>query len=234
MSMLFNKNNICYICARSLLPVVLLCIVSFAQIPLKYSDIITSLEEKVPEPELVQQIEKRKVDFELTESDSVKLVLNGAGNKVLRAIIANRMIIKLPITFNGWQPFGDIAIAPWNKNLTVLCKGTSCGYPGLTTPKTFDIAKRRTLVVKIEGSEASTFTNQSKMLKVFASEKNETLHCITDSLLTPDDRDFVIKKDGEFRYRIPDWIITGGALKKLGLQFGPGQYKTFKVSAWFE
>jgi hypothetical protein len=116
----------------------------------------------------------------------------------------------------------------------VLCRGWSIAYPGLTTPKTFYLGNRRTLVVKMEEIEASTFTNHNKMLKVFASDSNKALQCITDSLQAPDDREFVIKKDGEFRYRIPESLIIGGTLQKLGLQFGPGEYKTFKVSAWFE
>lgn len=229
-----NNNAVFYTFGYCVLSVIVLSFSSFAQFPLGYSDIVNSLDKKLSETELIQQIERQKVDFELTSSDSFNLSLNGASDQLLHAIITNRMIVKLPVTFNGWQPFGDIAIAPCNKNANVLCKGTSNAYPGLTSPQTFILAKRRTLVVKIEGSEASTFTSQNKMLKVFASESNEALQCTVDSLLTPDDPEFVIKKDGEFRYRIPESIIIGGRLKKLGFQFGPGVYKTFKVSAWFE
>lgn len=125
-------------------------------------------------------------------------------------------------------------MARCNRNANVLCRGYSIAYPGITTQKTFYMADRRIVVVKMEEIEASTFTNQNKMLKVFASESNTALQCITDSLLAPDDHEFVIKKDGEFRYRIPESLIIGGTLTKLGLQFGPGEYNTFKVSAWFE
>jgi hypothetical protein len=214
--------------------VILLSFSSFAQTRLSYSDIADALDKKLPEAELIKQIEKQKVDFYLKSSDSVDLVLNGASGQLLRTIVKNRKIDKLPITFKGWKPFGDIAIAPWNKNAIVLCRGWSIAYPGLTTPKTFYLGNRRTLVVKMEEIEASTFTNHNKMLKVFASDSNKALQCITDSLQAPDDREFVIKKDGEFRYRIPESLIIGGTLQKLGLQFGPGEYKTFKVSAWFE
>ena len=72
------------------------------------------------------------------------------------------------------------------------------------------------------------------MLKVTVTKGNTTLKCITDSLRVPNDPDFVVKKDGEFRYRIPEYLLYDGILKKLMLQFGPGEYKTFKVSAWFE
>ena len=228
MFLLFNKY------AYSVLTVFLLSFSSFAQIPLGYSDIVNALDKRISEAELIKQIEKEKVDFVLKSSDSVDLVLIGASDQLVRTIITNRKIVKLPITFNGWKPFGEIAISPRNRNANVLCKGYSNAYPGLTTLKTFYVGDRRTLVVKMEESEASTFTNQNKMLKVFASESNKALQCISDSLLAPDDREFVIKKDGEFRYRIPDSLIIGGTLKKLGLQFGPGEYKTFKVSAWFE
>jgi hypothetical protein len=207
---------------------------SFAQIPLLYSDIVDAIDKRQPEAELIKKIEKQKVDFVLKARDSVDLVLIGASDRLIQAIITNRKIVKLPITFNGWKPFGEIAIAQWKKNAVVYCKGWSNAYPGLTTHKTFYVGDRRTLVIKMEDIEASSFTNQNKMLKVFVSEKNKALHCITDSLQAPDDREFVIKKEGEFRYRIPDSLITGGALTKLGLQFGPGEYKTFQVSAWFE
>ncbi len=225
MSLLFKKI---------VLTVILLNFSSFAQTPLSYSDIADALDKKLPEADLIKQIEKQKVDFYLQSTDSVGLVFNGASEQIIRAIETNREIEKLPITFNGWKPFGDIATAPWNRNAIVYCKGSSIAYPGLSTHKTFYLSNRRTLVVKIEDIEASTFTNQNKMLKVFASESNEALQCSIDSLLAPDDHEFVIKKGGEFRYLIPESIIIGGTLKKLGLQFGPGEYKTFKVSAWFE
>lgn len=230
----FNKNDIYYFCAYNVLAVILFSFSSFAQIPLSYSDIVNALDKRLSEAELIKQIEKQKVDFVLKSSDSVDLVLTGASDQLILTILTNRKIVKLPITFNGWKPFGEIAISPRNKNANVLCKGNSISYPGLTTLKTFYVINRRTLVVKMEEIEASTFTNQNKMLKVFVSESNKALQCITDSLQAPDDREFVIKKDGEFRYRIPESLIIGGTLKKLGLQFGPGEYKTFKVSAWFE
>ena len=234
MLLYFNKNDIFHFCAYNVPAVILLSFSSFAQIPLRYSDIVDALENRQPEAELIKQIEKQKIDFVLKSADSVDLVLIGASDQLIHTIVTNREIVKLPITFNGWKPFGEIAIARWKKNAIVYCKGWSNAYPGLTTHKTFYVDDRRTLVVKMEEIEASTFTNQNKMLKVFASESNKALHCITDSLLATDDREFVIKKEGEFRYRIPDSLIIGGALQKLGLQFGPGEYKTFKVSAWFE
>lgn len=230
----FGKNDACYCCAYRVLAVIFLSSSSFAQLPLNYSAIVDALDKRISEAELIKKIEKQKVDFYLKSSDSSDLVFHGASGRVLHTIETNRKIDKLPVTFNGWKPFGDIAIAPWEKNAIVFCKGCSNAYPGLSTYKTFYLGNRRTLVVKMEECEASTFTNQNKMLKVFASESNEALQCIIDSLLVPDDREFVIKKDGEFRYRIPESLIIGGALKKLGLQFGPGEYKTFKLSAWFE
>lgn len=231
----FNKNDIFSFCAFFVLTVILLCFSSFAQTPLSYSDIVDALDKRLPEEELIKQIEKQKVDFLLKSSDSVDLVLlNGASDQLIQTILTNRKVVKLPVTFNGWKPFGDIAIAPWNRNAIVYCKGSSISYPGLTTQKTFYVDDRRILVIKIEESEGSTFTDQDKMLKVFVSESNKTLQCITDSLQAPDDREFVLKKDGEFRYRIPDSLIHGGTLTKLGLRFGPGEYNTFKVSAWFE
>ena len=72
------------------------------------------------------------------------------------------------------------------------------------------------------------------MLKVFASEPNETLQCIDESLLVSNDQEFVIKTKGEIRYSIPESILNYGTLHKLGFQFGSGEYNTFKVSAWFE
>ena len=232
----FKKNDIFYV--YNVLAVILLSFSSFAQTLLSYSDIVNALDKRLPEAELIKQIEKQKVDFVLSSSDSVDLVLTGASDLLVTTIITNRKIDKLPITFNGWKPFGEIAIAPWKRNgkrnAIVMCKGWSNAYPGLTTHNTFYVGDRRTLVVKMEQIEASTFTNQNKMLKVFTSESNEALQCIIDSLRAPDDHDFVIKKSGEFRYRIPESIIIGGTLKKLGFQFGPGEYETFKVSAWFE
>ncbi len=214
--------------------VLFLCFGSFAQTPLRHSDIVDALDNKLSEEELIKRIERQKVDFYLTTSDSVDFALDGASDQVLRALVTNVKIDKLPITFNGWKPFGDIATAPWEKNSIVYCKGFSNAYPGLMAHKTFYVGNRRFLVVKIENSESSVFTNKNKMLKVFVSESNEALPCITDSLRAPDDREFVIKRDGTFRYRIPESLIIGGTLKKLGFQFGPGEYNTFKVSAWFE
>jgi hypothetical protein len=144
------------------------------------------------------------------------------------------MINKLSITFNGWRPFGEIAIAPCNNNNSVLCKGKSIAYPGLTTLKVFNLTNQKTLVVKVEGSAPSIFTNQNKMLKVFASEANVALRCATDTLPAPDDGEFVVKNDGEFRFSIPESVIVGGQIQKLGIQFGPGEYKKLKLSAWFE
>lgn len=230
----FSKNDSFYFCAYSVLTMIFFSFSSFAQLPLNYSNIVDDLDKRISEAELIKKIEKQKVDFYLKSSDSADLVFHGASGQVLHTIETNRKIDKLPITFNGWKPFGDIAIAPWNKNAVVFCKGCSNAYPGLTTHKRFCVGNRRILVVKMEECEASTFTNQNKMLKVFASESNEALQCIIDSLLAPDDREFVIKKDGEFRYRIPESLIISGTLQKLGLQFGPGEYRTFKVSAWFE
>lgn len=234
MSLHFNKSDIFSFYAYHALAVILFSSSSSAQIPLRYSDIVDALNERLSEAELTKKIEKQKVDFVLQSSDSIQLVLDGASDRLIRTIVTNRKIVKLPVTFNGWKPFGEIAIAPWEKNAIVLCRGYSSAYPGLTTQKTFHVGNRRTLVVKVEKIEASTFINQNKMLKVFASESNEALQCITDSLLASDDREFVIKKEGEIRYRIPESLITGGKLRKLGFQFGPGEYKTFKVSAWFE
>lgn len=230
----FFKNETFYLCACNVLTVILVCFSSSAQIPLSYGDIVDALDKKLSEAELIKQIEKQKVDFYLKSSDSVNLGLNGASNQLFHIIKTNRKIAKLPITFNGWQPFGDISIAPWNKNAIVYCRGFSIAYPGLSTQKTFYLENRRTLVVKIDEIEASTFTNQNKMLKVFVSDSNKALQCIIDSLQVSDDREFVIKKDGEFRYRIPESLLIGGIFSKLGFQFGPGEYKTFKVSAWFE
>lgn len=230
----FKKNDIYYFYAYNVLAVILLSFSSFAQTQLSYSDIADALDKRLPEADLIKQIKKQKVDFYLQSTDSVGLVFNGASDQILRAIETNRKIEKLLVTFNRWKPFGDIATAPWNKNAIVYCKGYSNAYPGLSTLKTFYVGNRRTLVVKIEDIEASTFTNHDKMLKVFVSESNEALQCIIDSLLAPDDPEFVIKKEGEFRYRIPESILIGGTLKKLGFQFGPGEYETFKVSAWFE
>jgi hypothetical protein len=230
----FNKNGDCFYCACTALAVIVLSFSSCAQTRLSYKYIVDALDTRLPEAELITQIENQKLDFALKSSDSVKLVLRGASDLLMQTIIAHRKIDKLPITFNGWKPFGDIAIAPWNNNAIVLCKGSSGACPGLTTYKTFDVGDRSTLVIKMEEIQASTFTNQNKMLKVFASELNKTLECSTDSLLAPDDREFVIKKEGEFRYRIPESLIIAGQLQKLGIQFGPGEYKTFKVSAWFE
>ncbi len=230
----FNKNNIFHFFAYSVLTVIVLSFSSLAQTPLSYNDIVDILDKKLPEAELIKQIIKQKVDFYLQSTDSVGLVFNGASDQVVRAIETNRKIDKLPITFNGWKPFGDIATAPWERNTIVYCKGSSIAYPGFKTHKTFYLSNRRTLVVKMEKTEASSFTDKNKMLKVFVLESNEALECNTESLLAPDDPEFVTKKDGEFRYRIPESFITGGSLRKLGFQFGPGDYETFKVSAWFE
>jgi hypothetical protein len=229
-----DKNSTLYFYACTMLAVIVLSLGSFAQTRLSYKYIVDALDNRLPESELITQIENQKLDFALKSSDSVKLVFRGASDRLMQTILANRKIDKLPITFNGWKPFGNIAIAPWNDNANVLCKGSSNACPGLTTYKTFNVGDRRTLVIKMEAIEASTFTNQNKMLKVFTSEKNKTLECFIDSLLAPDDREFVIKKEGEFRYRIPESFIIAGQLRNLGIQFGPGEYKTFKVSAWFE
>ncbi|MBN1980656.1 MAG: hypothetical protein JW795_03940 [Chitinivibrionales bacterium] len=230
----FEKNTISCICAHSVLTVILISFSTFAQSPLIYREIINHVHAKQSEIELIKKIERQKVGFELSSSDSVNLLRAGASDKLLRAIMANRIIVKAPITFNGWRPFGEIAIAPCNKNANVLCRGRSNAYPGLMTLKAFNVTNHTTLVVKIEGSAASTFTNQNKMLKVTASESNVALQCTSDSLLAPDDREFIVKRDGEFRYRIPESIKIGGQFQKLGFQFGPGEYKTFKMSAWFE
>lgn len=234
MQLYFKKNKISHNCGYIGLIVILFSFNSFSQSPLNYSEIFNSVDKKLPETELIKKIEKLKVDFDLTAANSVDLQRVGASDQLIYTIKANRMINKLRITFNGWRPFGDIAIAPWNNNTIVLCKGRSNAYPGLTTPKTFNLTNQKTLVVKIEGSAFSNFTNQNKMLKVFASEGNVTLQCTADTLLAPDDREFIVKNDGEFRYSIPESIIIGGQIKKLGFQFGPGEYKTLKLSAWFE
>jgi len=222
------------LCIYPVLCAMLLRVSSFAQSPITYSTIVDEVEKRVPEAELIKRIETQKVDFYLKPSDSVDLRFKGASDQILHVIEANRKISKLTITFDGWKPFGEIAIAPWNKNQTVFCKGSCNAYPGLTTLKTFKLDNRRTLVVKMEDIESSNFTDQDKMLKVFALDSNKTLCCITDSLLAPEDKEFVVKKGGEIRYRIPEAMIIGGGLTKLGFQFGPGEYNTFKVSAWFE
>ncbi len=234
MSLHFNKNNISNFYAYNILIVILLSFSSFAQSPIRFSEIIDALDIKLSEAELIKKIEKQKVDYYLKSSDSVDLRFHGASDLILHTIETNREIARLPITFDRWKAFGDIATAPWKRNAIVYCKGSSIAYPGLTTTKTFNLYNRRTLVIKMEDIEASTFTDQNKMLKVFVSDSNKALQCNIDSLQVPDDHDFVIKKEGEFRYRIPESILRGGTFKKLGFQFGPGEYNTFKVSAWFE
>jgi hypothetical protein len=233
MSLQFNKRGISFV-AGTMLAVIAVSVNSSAQSPLKYREILDALDRGVPEPELITQIEDQKIDSVLKASDSVKLVFHGASGQLMQAIASNRKVDKLPITFSGWQPFGGIAIAPWNQNSIVLCKGSSGSYPGLSTRKVFLPGNRTTLVVKVENTDASTFSDQNKMLKVFASPSNRALQCITDSLLAPDDRDYVTKRSGELRYHIPQALIIEGKLQNLGFQFGPGEYKTFKISAWFE
>ncbi len=213
---------------------VLIVIAFSCSAQMSLNEIIDALDQKTPELELIKQIEKRKVNYYLKSSDSVNLVFHGATDAILHTIETHRKITKLPIKFNGWKPFGDIAIAPWNNNAIVYCKGFSMAYPGLTTARSFFVDNRRTLVVKVEDIKASSFSNENKMLKVFVSDSNVALCCIADSLTASDDREFVLKKGGEFRYRIPESLISNGSLIKLGLQFGPGEYNTFKVSAWFE
>ncbi len=121
----FNKNDIFNFCAYNVLAVILLSFSSFAQIPLSYSDIVDALDKRLSEAEIIKQIEKQKVDFVLKSPDSVDLVLIGASDQLIRTIVTNRKIVKLPITFNGWKPFGEIATARCNKNANVLCKGYS-------------------------------------------------------------------------------------------------------------
>ena len=230
----FSKNVKFNLCSSFILSLIILRITSLAQIPLSYSDIVDAFEKKLPEQELITKIEEQKVDFYLKSSDSADLLLNGASDQLIKAIETNRSIDKLPITFNGWKPFGTIAIAPWENHSVVLCRGSSNVYPGLITRRTFNIGNRRVLVVKMEKTGKSSFTDQNKMLKVCVSESDEAIKCATESLQVPDDREFVIKQNGEFRYRIPESLILGGTIKKLRFQFGPGRYKTFRISAWFE
>ena len=230
----FSKNVNFNLFSSIILAIIILKITSFAQIPLSYSDIVDAFEKKLPEVELITRIEKQKVDFYLKSSDSADLLLNGASDQLIKAIETNRNIDKLPVNFSGWKPFGTIAIAPWENHSVVLCRGSSNVYPGLITRRTFHVGNRRILVVKVDKTGKSTFTDQNKMLKVCVSESDAALKCVTESLQVPDDREFVIKQNGEFRYRIPESFILGGTLKKLRFQFGPGRYKTFRISAWFE
>ena len=230
----YNFNINLRFCASNLLVIILLKSFTIAQVPLSYKDITDAFDKKLPEAELIQQIEEQKVDFYLKESDSADLLLNGASGQLLRTIETNRMIDQLPVTFNGWKPFGNLAIAPWENNSIVLCRGSSNVYPGLITQKTYHVGNRRILVVKMEKIENSSFTDQNKMLKVCVSESDQAVKCLETSLQVPEDPEFIIKKNGEFRYRIPESLILGGTLKKLRFQFGPGRYKTFRISAWFE
>ena len=123
----YIKSNI--FCACTMLIVILLSLGIFAQAPLSYGDIVDARDKTLPEEELIKQIEKQKVDFYLHSDDSADLKLNGASDQLIHAITSNVKIKRLPIKFNGWQTFGNIASAPWDKNTTIIFKALMMVQP---------------------------------------------------------------------------------------------------------
>jgi len=199
---------------------------------LSLQQILNLLEQNVKQKDIITQVEKYYVEFKLDWRNAVCLCRAGASDSLLQAIDKNYVSI-LQIKFREWYPYGGITIETLEKESFFIANGSLNAYPGYTTTSSFNIGKRGTLLVKIEGSSQSTFTNRGRMLKVIAGLNQAALKC-TDENAVSEDPEFIYQGDGTYKYHIPESIVSKGVLHKLGFVFGPGNINNLKISAWFQ
>jgi hypothetical protein len=196
---------------------------------------LQKLKKKQSQSKIIDQIVMLKVDFELTEAAIIRLAHLDASDELIKAIKENRLTNYLVIKFTDLRLFGDTVRMSLLENETkIRVIGNSSSYPGFTICGDWKIDKRRSVCVKIEESATSIFSNHQRMLKVFVSNYDRPLRCTTESILASEDKEFIVKGDGEFHYVIPEELVKDGKLTKIGFSFGPGEYNGLKMSAWFE
>ncbi|MEW6617849.1 MAG: hypothetical protein AB1422_00610 [bacterium] len=182
-----------------------------------------------------------KIDNAKTKSGTNTLILENAsppnsGRWLFwdyLSLIIDEKAKPVPIRCVGFYPFGNIKIQPSPDGSYFVANGLSSSYRGYTKAGYFEIGERRTLTVRIEGSNKSEFFNMNKMLKIIVGVEDFGLHC-EDGNVRADDPEFIYKADGTFSYKIPEKVVSNGVLRKVGFVFGPGEIKDLKVTAWFE
>lgn len=194
---------------------------------------ILTLIGKVSEEEIITQVKKYKVQFQLTDwRNTAPLVRSGFSNTLLEAI-EEFYIDNVSITnFKSWLPSGGVKTTTMDDGSIFIAKGNLTDFSRFTTLSSFNIGNKRILKVKVVGSANSFFTLDKRMLKVLAGANQQTLLCDDISVRTQDP-EFICQIDEIFEYTIPDEMVLNGQLHGLCFVFGPGNINDLKISAWF-
>lgn len=195
--------------------------------------IIRFLERNVAQLEIINNVKRYGVDFELNWKTTAKLVRIGATDNLLEAINDNYRNL-LPITtFNNWWPFGGIITSSTDDGSSFLANGNLYGFSGYTTNLPINIGDKKILKVKVEKSASCVFTLDKRMLKVIVGANQMPILCNNLSARSREP-EFILQGDGVFDYLIPEKLVSNGELQGLGFVFGPGNINNLKISAWFQ